>query len=59
MDLQQLIECWKCEVSTKKKPGSRIGLFSNIVKRASLRVAPITTFVRARFFTPQPETPSP
>ncbi|MFV3371528.1 serine acetyltransferase [Pseudomonas sp. NY15435] len=34
MDLQQLIECWKCEVSNKKKPGSRIGLFSNIVKRA-------------------------
>ncbi|WP_448683223.1 serine acetyltransferase [Pseudomonas nicosulfuronedens] len=34
MELQQLIECWKCEVSNKKKSGSRIGLFSNIVKRA-------------------------
>ncbi|MCG8909491.1 MULTISPECIES: serine acetyltransferase [Pseudomonas] len=34
MDLQLLIECWRCEVSNKKKPGSRIGLFSNILKRA-------------------------
>ena len=34
MTLEWLFECWRLEVSNKKKKGSRIGLFSNIVRRA-------------------------
>ncbi len=34
MTLDQLFECWRMEVSNKKKVGSRIGLISNIVRRA-------------------------
>ncbi len=33
MNLDTLMEYWQCEVSNKKKRGSRIGLISNIVKR--------------------------
>jgi serine O-acetyltransferase len=34
VNLDQLFECWRLEVSNKKRVGSRIGLFSNIVRRA-------------------------
>lgn len=34
MKLQQLIERWKCELSSKMKPDSHAGLFSNIVTGA-------------------------
>lgn len=34
MTLDLLFECWRTEVSNKKKVGSRIGLISNIVRRA-------------------------
>ncbi|TDF81734.1 serine acetyltransferase [Pseudomonas sp. H9] len=34
MTLEWLFECWRLEVSNKKKQGSRIGLISNIVRRA-------------------------
>lgn len=34
MNLSELLHYWKCEISNKKKPGSRIGLISNILKRA-------------------------
>lgn len=34
MELNELLHYWKCEISNKKKPGSRIGLASNILKRA-------------------------
>lgn len=32
--LDQLFECWRVEISNKKKVGSRTGLISNIVRRA-------------------------
>lgn len=34
MTFNQLFECWRIEVSNKKKVGSRIGLISNIFRRA-------------------------
>lgn len=34
MTFYQLFECWRIEVSNKKKVGSRTGLISNIIKRA-------------------------
>lgn len=33
MNLEWLFECWRIEVSNKKKVGSRIGLISNIARR--------------------------
>jgi serine acetyltransferase len=33
LNLDTLMEYWQCEVSNKKKRGSRIGLISNIFKR--------------------------
>lgn len=34
MTLDELFDCWRKEISNKKKTGSRVGLVSNILRRA-------------------------
>lgn len=34
LKFDQLLECWRLEVSNKKKPGRRTSLFFNVIKRA-------------------------
>ncbi|MCI0913735.1 serine acetyltransferase [Pseudomonas putida] len=34
MNFETLLECWRQEVSNKKKPGRRISLFFNVLRRA-------------------------
>lgn len=34
MNLETLLQCWRQEVSNKKKPGRRISLFFNVLRRA-------------------------
>ncbi|MDR0208650.1 MAG: serine acetyltransferase [Pseudomonas putida] len=34
MSFEELLECWRAEVSNKKKPGRRVSLFFNILRRA-------------------------
>lgn len=34
LKFDQLLECWRLEISNKKKPGRRTSLFFNVIKRA-------------------------
>ncbi|MCO7593673.1 MULTISPECIES: serine acetyltransferase [Pseudomonas] len=34
MNFEQLLECWRMEVSNKKKPGRKISLLLNVLRRA-------------------------